>query len=90
MSVDYPRAWEIARAVEPEYHHNKCSFNTTNGGILCDCDVLNKHPEALDDVLQTKGGKVFTQSPTDSASDERVNERKPNMGCETTRKDADK
>ena len=48
MTVDFPRAWEIARTVEPEYHHNKCSFNVTNGGVLCDCDVVNKHPELLD------------------------------------------
>lgn len=48
MTIDFSRAWEIARTVEPEYHHNKCSFNVTNGGVLCDCDVINKHPELLD------------------------------------------
>ena len=40
--IDFPKAWEIARSVAPEYHHNKCSFNQNNGGILCDCEVLNK------------------------------------------------
>lgn len=45
--MDYPRAWEVARAVEPEYHHNECSFNVTNGAMLCDCKVLTEHPEYL-------------------------------------------
>ena len=48
MSIDIPRAWEIARSVSPEYHHNACSFNVTNGGVLCDCDVIYKHAEYLD------------------------------------------
>lgn len=40
------RAWEITREVEPEYHHNDCSYNVA--GMLCDCNVLFKHPEYLD------------------------------------------
>lgn len=59
MSVDFPRAWEISRSVDIEKHHEKCSFRTTNGVLLCDCDVLFKHPEYLDNILQTKGGKIF-------------------------------
>ena len=43
--MDFPTAWAIARRVGPEYHHNRCSFNVTNGGLLCDCDVLTKSPE---------------------------------------------
>jgi hypothetical protein len=43
--MDFPRAWEIARAVAPEYHHNRCSYNTTSGALLCDCAVLTEHPE---------------------------------------------
>ena len=43
--MDFPTAWAIARRVEPEYHHNRCSYNVTNGGLLCDCDVLLKSPE---------------------------------------------
>ena len=50
MCVDFPRGWQIARAVEPEYHHNECSFNVTRGGCLCDCDVLLKHAEYLDNT----------------------------------------
>jgi hypothetical protein len=57
MSVDYPRAWEIARAAPLESHHSKCSFSVSKGGILCDCDVVYRHPEYLDDVLQTSGGE---------------------------------
>lgn len=43
--MDFPTAWAIARRTAPEYHHNDCSFNTTTGAILCDCDVLTKSPE---------------------------------------------
>ena len=46
LSVDFPRAWEITRAVKPEYHHNKCSYNVA--AMLCDCDVLMQHPETTD------------------------------------------
>lgn len=45
--VDFPRSWEIARETELEDHHEECSFRVTEGGILCDCDVLYKHPEVL-------------------------------------------
>lgn len=59
MSIDFPRAWEIARSVDPAYHHNKCSFNVTQGGVLCDCDVVNKHPEAEDETnFYGAGGEV--------------------------------
>ena len=39
------------RGSPPEYHHNKCSFNQTDGVILCDCDILMKHPETWDSVM---------------------------------------
>lgn len=45
-NIDFPRAWEIARSVPPQEHpHPKCSFRQTDGALLCDCDVLFKHPE---------------------------------------------
>jgi hypothetical protein len=52
MGVDFPRAWQIARATPVDNHDPKCSYRVMNGGLLCDCDVLNKHPEAVDDILQ--------------------------------------
>lgn len=61
MSVDIPRAWEIARGVAPQRHPDpKCSFRQTAGALLCDCAVLMKHPEYLDDLLQTSDGVVLT------------------------------
>jgi D-arabinose 1-dehydrogenase-like Zn-dependent alcohol dehydrogenase len=59
MSVDYPRAWELVLNTLPETHHPECSFRVT-GCILCDCDVLLKHPEYLDDSLHTIGGHTFS------------------------------
>ncbi len=58
MSVDYPRAWEIARATRAENHHEDCSFAQTHGAILCDCDVLTEHPEFKDDILQMAAGST--------------------------------
>ena len=52
MSVDFPRAWQIARATPAEDHDPRCSYAQTSGAILCDCRVLTEHPEYLDDVLQ--------------------------------------
>ena len=63
MSVDFPRAWEIARATPMEQHHPECSFRQTSGAILCDCAVINEHPEYLDDVLQTAGGIPYQGKP---------------------------
>lgn len=60
MSLDFPRAWQIAKASDMEDHHPKCSYLQTQGGILCDCDVINKHPEFLDkSVLFGKDGIPF-------------------------------
>lgn len=61
MSVDYPRAWEIARASRAEDHDPRCSYRTEDGGFLCDCHVLTAHPEYLaDGVLYTRGGVPWT------------------------------
>jgi len=62
MSVDYPRAWEIARAAAMEKHHPLCSFRSTEGGVLCDCDVIYDHPEYKDDVLQGASGVPCTRN----------------------------
>ena len=51
MSVDFPRGWEITRASKIEDHHQKCSWRTD--GLLCDCDVLMKHPETVADSVLT-------------------------------------
>lgn len=60
MSIDYPRAWEIAQAAPIAKHDPKCSYAQTGGALLCDCDVVFQHPETLDeDVLYTASGKPF-------------------------------
>lgn len=61
MSVDFPRAWEIARATGREYHHNKCSYNTDL--MLCDCNVLMNHPEQVDkNKFYGAGGVVIRET----------------------------
>jgi hypothetical protein len=39
--IDFPTAWVIARTVWYGNHHELCSFRATEGGTLCDCEVLN-------------------------------------------------
>jgi hypothetical protein len=58
MSVDYPRSWEITRASNMDDHHDECSWRVA--GMLCDCDVLMKHPETLDTrYMFVKGGEIL-------------------------------
>ena len=57
MSVDFTRAWQIARMSTIADHDEKCSYRQTNGGIICDCPVLTQHPEYLDSILQGKDGE---------------------------------
>ena len=60
MSVDFPRAWEIARMKPPEQHHEACSWRMTDGALLCDCHVLYEHEEYKDDKrLYSLGGKII-------------------------------
>jgi hypothetical protein len=59
MSIDFPRAWQIARASNMEEHHEQCSYRQTEGVVLCDCDVIHEHPEYLDDILQTENGVPY-------------------------------
>jgi hypothetical protein len=54
MSVDFPRAWQISRSVPIDAHDEKCSYRLHDGGFLCDCNVLKKHPDYLDDVMQSE------------------------------------
>lgn len=54
MSIDFPRAWQICQSVPDEKHHPKCSW--VRHRMLCDCDVVMKHPETLDDILQGLNG----------------------------------
>jgi hypothetical protein len=53
MSVDFPRAWQIARSVPWQEHDIDCSFFLTDAAILCDCPILTQHPDYIDDVLQS-------------------------------------
>lgn len=61
MSVDFPRAWEIARDVPMEMHINNCSFRMTNGALLCDCYVLYNHLEYNSKLLYTAHGLVYNE-----------------------------
>lgn len=47
--IDFPRGWQISKSVPFEAHHEKCSYRVAKGGFLCDCGVIWKHPEYLDE-----------------------------------------
>lgn len=51
MSVDFPRGWQIVRSAPFGSHDPACSFVQAAGGMLCDCAVLLRHPEYLDDEM---------------------------------------
>ncbi len=61
--VDFPRAWEIARAVPVDQHHPRCSYTQTKGGILCDCHVLFDHAEYISLLRHTAGGALLERQP---------------------------
>lgn len=54
MSIDFPRAWQICKSVPDEKHNPRCSW--VKARLLCDCHVITKHPEYLDDILHGKDG----------------------------------
>lgn len=56
MSLDYPRSWELARAKPLHKHNPLCSYRTTNGAILCDCEVLTRHREYRSKSMFLAGG----------------------------------
>jgi hypothetical protein len=62
VSVDFPRAWQIARGVPVLDHDPKCSYRVEDGGALCDCRVLTQHSDYLDSPLHSvrERGLIFT------------------------------
>jgi len=54
MSIDFPRAWQLCKAAPDEKHDPKCSWIVQR--LLCDCHVIKKHHEYLDDILQGENG----------------------------------
>ena len=62
--MDFPTAWAIARRTPPEQHHPACSFNLTQGGLLCDCAVLYKHPQYLAD--SSSGTEAQSTAPPET------------------------
>ena len=59
MSIDFPRAWQIAAESHVPEHDAKCSYLQTAGGILCDCGVISNHPETLSKNFYGKDGKII-------------------------------
>lgn len=39
--MDYPQAWAFVRETELDSHDPRCSYRIAEGGLLCDCFILN-------------------------------------------------
>jgi len=67
VSLDFPRAWEIARAAPAGAHHPRCSYAQTGGALLCElgCPVLAGHPETGCAAMHGAGGIVVRAEPPD-------------------------
>jgi hypothetical protein len=67
MALDFPRAWELARAAEPGAHHPQCSYLATepHGAFLCDevCPVIADAPEFQCAAMHSRGGQVTLTAP---------------------------
>lgn len=64
MSIDFPRAWQICEASKDEDHDRRCSW--IQARMLCDCDVVMKHPEQLDkDRFFGKDGTLIKEAGHD-------------------------
>lgn len=59
MSVDIPRAWQIARSQPINLHEEKCSHRQMGERFLCDCEILTSHPEYQDGETHTAIGKIL-------------------------------
>lgn len=67
MPLDFPRAWQVARAAPAGAHHPKCSFAQTGGALLCDlaCPVIADNTEFTCPAMHGKDGKVIRDEPPD-------------------------
>lgn len=43
--MDYPDAWAFVLETKVVDHHERCSWRTTKGALLCDCSVLGDEYE---------------------------------------------
>lgn len=61
MAIDFPRAWELARAALGHIHHPRCSYRQSSGALLCDlaCPAIADTPEFRCPALHGSGGKVI-------------------------------
>jgi len=58
MSIDFPRAWQLAHQSKPEDHDKNCSY-INPGGFLCDCAYLHNHPDQQADIFYGEGRRII-------------------------------
>jgi hypothetical protein len=73
--MDFPTAWRVARDMPPEMHDEKCSFRTTGGAVLCDCEVLESHPDPCDCHPEPEVQPKFGRGPFFASPEEEEAER---------------
>lgn len=50
--LDFPAAWRIFAATDPQQHHEKCSYRTENRALICDCAAMHAAGAAWDLALE--------------------------------------
>lgn len=64
MSVTTTRHYQLQMMVPASAHAVGCNMFSDPGEALCDCDVINKHPEAIDQsTLYGMNGERLRMAP---------------------------
>lgn len=65
MALDFPRAWELARAAAATAHDLRCSYLQTSGALLCDtaCPVIAHSTEFQCAAMHGVGGGIINMAP---------------------------
>lgn len=53
--LDFPTAWRILRESPDLEHHLRCSYEQTDGALLCDCGAVEREWERRRDEQQGAG-----------------------------------
>jgi len=50
--LDFPTAWRIFAATNPQQHHENCSYRTQDRALICDCAAATAAAAAWDLAME--------------------------------------
>lgn len=59
--LDFPTAWRILEESPELAHDPRCSYEQTDGGLLCDCGAVEREWERRRDAQLSPVGKRWKQ-----------------------------